>query len=241
MNLPPRINLTPTLVSYTSRYVANETVNNILIYPTGIAAGLGGVATSTTTLQLVCSSFRLKSVRLWPAEQTAGSEIRASLSWTAAGSIARDENLDRTFPAGITVTGTDSLVPVSGSYQSFWAVPGSDSNSWFETSAPQGSILDVTIEATLPGALTPPAALAVTGLTLGNYYYPSLDTTSFWVSLNSASIPYLGLPPPPRSEDDDDQDCVLICSPAPLGRPALQSRGVKPTSSILSTSRSNVK
>jgi len=185
MSLPPEIDLT---VSFRHKFRFQAGAASVVTAVNyNEICNLLQVGTGAHTLQGIISTFKLRSVTIWPALSTSTTD-GAALEWSAAGEFFKDQLKNRTYPEGQTVTGALRFTPPPKSLASFWSA--SSSNVLFYITAPSGSILDLDLDCTLCGAYAPPSAVTAVGsVTVGNFYYGYLDgvSTHIWAPVITAS------------------------------------------------------
>jgi hypothetical protein len=166
-DLPPQLSCVP-MINHTFRFVSNSA--NLTTVDVGSIMGmLGVIGTTATTVTTVASSFRLKSLKVWPP---AGNN--AFIEWNSAEGYVRDEIKDSSVPSGITVTKSLSFYPPKKSLLSNWVCDQIPGTHIFNIYAPSGSIIDVKVVYTLSGAIAP-ETIGVTSAAVNSFYYLALD------------------------------------------------------------------
>ncbi len=144
---------------------------------TQILLSLGCMATTTTKVYSLYSSFRIIKMVVWcPAPGTSLGNV--SLRWVdtndSVGALGRDSRVEFTLPKGITQTGAITFRPPKGSDASFWH-NGQVLRSLFAFAISEGAILDLHVEATLANEMTNVFQSGLTGLSEGVVYGAPLD------------------------------------------------------------------
>lgn len=185
--LPPATDAT---ISYRKvyRFVSQDqsptqktlTVGNMML-------AFGSVATTTTQLSSIISSFKIHSMTLWPALTVGTASFEANFEWVDAattGQHQRDVRFSDRLPAGTTQDRPMRFVPPSGSEASFWQDGQGTLTTLAAIAAPPGSILDVDVTCTIANSGTSVQQTGYTAATVGLVYYPALDgrATNDWPS-----------------------------------------------------------
>jgi len=184
MVLPPSLESTPRVVhtfrfQATSSSAANVTVDDII-------GALGCVCSVTNSVvRSIASSFRIRSITIWPASVSTALPVAANVTWSAAASVNEpDSQESRLMPEGVTITGGMKFIPPPKSLGSFWW-NGSSSGTLFYIQSPTGSVVDVALDFTLHNTLTQESYTVATA-TLGYMYYLALDgpSTNIYTPVN---------------------------------------------------------
>lgn len=149
-----------------------------------IAGALGSTCITATTLVAQATSFKIRRILIWSA--SVSSTINESfISWsfgTAEQALVKDDQKVRPVVGGTVPNGASIWKPPKGSYAAMWQrcnVGASPSETLFQITVGNGSVVlleaDFTLGSAIQALVSPGAAL---GLTSGNYYRYSLDTTA---------------------------------------------------------------
>jgi hypothetical protein len=167
MDLPPQLSLVPTLTHIFRFQSTNSSLT--LIAAGNVLGALGAIGTSALTVATVASSFRIKSLKIWPA---AGGTC--FVEWAAATGYTRDQVKDASLPSGITVSKSLTFNPPRASFAALWTNEAIPTTNLMNIFAPTGSILDLNVEYTINGVFTP-LVITVASAVLNGMYYLALD------------------------------------------------------------------
>jgi len=174
LNVPPAIDCVANF-SRTYRFVAsnNVTANISVLMLLSIPGCICTVA--NTTMVTFASSFRLKRVRMWTPETSAGSVANA-LRWTvnAASGFIKDESKNQSLPGGITTTGVQEYRPPKASTLDDWLASNLATSNVFQIQCVAGAIVDVDICHTVATDIANQPVSIASG-TQGTLYYAYLD------------------------------------------------------------------
>jgi len=171
LNLPPKINASVT-VNHVFRFKSTVSTT-VTVSVADLALICGGVATSGTSFTGWCSSFRVKSFKIWPAEGTV--DVNAGVEWVGAvQQIGRDILEEEVLPNGITVTKCLTSRPPAKCSAADWTLLSSPTNVMALVTTASGSIIDVSLEFTLVNIFNGPSFTGA-GFTAGAIYYGCLD------------------------------------------------------------------
>jgi len=164
---------------YRSRlqYTATANVSNVNITRGMLGSTIGVIGTVTNaTANAIASSFRLRSIRGWPA---AGSSF--DVFWatsTAEQALQRDKTDFKIVPTGVTETGVTVVKPSKGSWASMWQVTMENATDVLLTiSMATGSVFEVNMDFTLPTGFAA-YGLSLGTVVVGTFYYPAFDATA---------------------------------------------------------------
>jgi len=180
-SLPPALELTPRY-THTFRFTCTST-GSFTIQAIQLCGALGGICTTANSLvQTWTSSFRILGLKAWPAPSSS-STSGIYVDWYFSDTdLFPDTSKSTTVPEGVSVTDAVSFRPPSKSTAGFWVNSTATSSfTLFNISVVAGSVLDLTVQATLPVVNSTTSSLyglSVTTGTLGNVYYLSLDGPS---------------------------------------------------------------
>jgi len=154
---------------------SNVSASNITRGMLGSTVGVIGVVLNTTAAA-VASSFRLRSIRCWPA---AGSSV--DVIWvtnTAEQALQRDKTDFKIVPTGVTETGMTVVKPPKGTWAAMWQATNENATDvLFSISCAQGSVLEISLDFTFPTGI-PPYGQTLAVVSVGQWYYPPLDGTN---------------------------------------------------------------
>jgi hypothetical protein len=178
VKLPPVLEATPRL-SHVYRFAASAN-SSLTITMANLLGAFGGVCTvANSKVQPWASSFRIRSLTIWPAYAASGNYT--FVDWVSAGSsgYVPDTASMINIPDGITVTTALRFKPPRGSLAGHWLNPVTISSSAvvFGCTVKIGSVLDLDVEYTLSN-ISEAGNITVTAGTLGLVYYLALDGPS---------------------------------------------------------------
>jgi len=172
-NLPPTLS-TVTTTDQTLRFVVTAGVSG-QISNTELLFAMGSMAITTTSVFTLHSTFRIRRITVWPAQN--GSTASApEVVWFGGGSsaVVKDNQHNSAIPEGVTMAGTPvTSVPPRDTFAGDWQKAGSD--ALFEISnLLDGSVVDVHVVGTIMNNIAN-ASRNVTGATAGIIYWLGLD------------------------------------------------------------------
>ena len=174
-NLPPTLNLTPTL-RHVVRYACANGVSNALITPANMLNSLGTVCTAANaTVFPFVSSFRIHSIRIWNGLSSTGKTQAAVRFSSAISTAVRDVEESVSYPEGVTIPSATEWRPPKGSTSEFWQA--SAGTAFMAITCGPGSILDIDVSYTLVNSFVGGAVSISTGV-VGTVYYLPLDGVS---------------------------------------------------------------
>lgn len=175
--LPPELNTSVTTHHVFRFYVGTAQSGSAITWANiaGIT-GVTGTVTNTTAVGF-CSSWRIRSVTVWPPLASAGA--RSEIQWytPATGLPTKDESKMESLPTGITTTAPVRYTPPPTSFLSEWltaASVGSVSAVMMYLWLPAGAIMDVSISWTQNNNFGS-ASHTLATVAVGSYYYLGLD------------------------------------------------------------------
>jgi hypothetical protein len=172
-SLPPPIQGT-IVASHIFRYRAVAAAANSISIADMLFA-MGSMGVTTTSVFSLASSFRLKSVTIWPPQVSAADVV--FVEWATAGSLGyvKDDEKITAIPDGITVTTALTFVPPRGSIASDWVSSGASTGSnYFNLTSPAGTIIDMSVDFTIANAFAN-VTFSVSSATPGHVYFSALD------------------------------------------------------------------
>jgi len=171
-SLPPKIDTTP-VVDHVFRFASTaSTLKTITVIDMFGALGCMGTVTNSK-VQPFCGSFRLNSVTIYPSTSTT-TQTDVDLLWAGdANAHVRDSEVERSIPAGVSVTSPLRFVPPRNMEVSMWHAATSAGNL-FTLIPGTASIIDVHVTYTMVNAFTA-ANVTVTTAVIGTVYYLALD------------------------------------------------------------------
>jgi hypothetical protein len=171
--LPPMLDVTPTC-HHVFRY-ANSSASLVSVSVADMLGALGGVAITSTLFAPWASSFKIKSLRFWPADSTSSNNTVDAFWNSGTSGQVRDQEMIKSLPEGITETGCFVFRPPVRSLAADWfAATATASANIFSVQAPAGSILDVSVTFTLSNTFQA-GNITLTAGTGGKIYYLALD------------------------------------------------------------------
>lgn len=174
LSLPPRIEITPHL-RHVFRFVA-PTGFSAAITPANVIGALGTVCTVlNSTVQPFCSSFRIKSLTVWPGTSSSGKTDTAVTFSSTLSTSVQDTEKAVTLPEGVTVTTATHWVPPKGSLAEFWQA--ASAQNFMRITCSPGSVLDLDVEYTISNTFASLSQTVATG-SVGVVYYLYLDGSS---------------------------------------------------------------
>ncbi len=168
VSLPPKLDATVTIrktyrFTNASASIANVSVKALMAVP-------GVVATSATTVALLCSAVRIHTIKVWGP---AGGSV--SVYWGSGDGFQRDQIWNQDIPTGITTSGCLTFKPAKGDICWLWTNYQAASYTAFYISSNIGAIVDIDLEATMNNAFVPALTYTVASVTTGNLYRPALE------------------------------------------------------------------
>jgi hypothetical protein len=178
--LPPVLNATQTF-KHTSRFLVQTAgVNQFNVTANNLAGAFGCVCyVANTTARAVVGTLRIIRVTCWPSQDQSAIANVTDIRWSIgpSGNIGRDTDMIENLPLGITSTKPVVFVPPRHSLAGDWMQLGAmSSTTVFSIEASEGSIIDMTYEATLSNNTTG-ATIALSGVTaaVGIHGYTPLN------------------------------------------------------------------
>jgi hypothetical protein len=175
ISLPPMLDLTPSCF-HRYRYRAFSAAALVGIGVGAILQAIGCIATSTTVMTSMASSFKIKRLTLYPP-QVAGSDS-CSVNWSSGANfgIARDIEISKSLPDGISNTGKMVFTPRRSDLCSDWISSNNGAgNTVLIITCPTGTIIDLDVAFTLVNTFGG-APVTITGpASVGSTYYAALD------------------------------------------------------------------
>jgi len=182
-SLPPPIDLTANVRRWQAYYT---TASNALtsISALDVLGACGGICTvANSTVVPWASSVKIHSFMVWnPGSTSAATDAEAYWS-TSASPFAKDSDVMRAVPQGITATGALVFVPPPKVLASDWMT--SSVGTFVNFSCGAGSIIKIDVSYTLTNAIIPSSNTVATG-TVGTAYYLALDgpATNRYIPVN---------------------------------------------------------
>lgn len=184
MSLPPTLQVTPR-ISYTIPYRITSAISGGSVTWASLAGALGVIATSSSSASTLCSSLFVRKVTVWLPSTTSSECI---LDWVSAlTAFVPDESRVSAIPDGISVTRALVFTPPRKSLASLWMNSALATTPIFSISAPEGSVLHLSMQARLCN-VEGPTTVSVSGATAGKMYYLPLDTGSVIVPLGLPTV-----------------------------------------------------
>lgn len=170
MSLPPSIELTHVVTG--TRAFQSSSVTARACNPTNLMVIFGAVATTSTTIQPIASSFKIHSITIWPSPSSTGTAF-ADLWWNVSISqFSKDTERISVIPEGVSVTTPVKFVPPKNSLAAEWQT--SSSNSLFTIVSSPGSVVYVHASYTISNTSIATVSTVATA-TSGLIYYGYLD------------------------------------------------------------------
>ena len=179
VSVPRKLQTTPK-VRHTYRFRVTTT-GSYSIQTGFISGACGAVGITSTTVQNIASSFKLRKFTIYPPATAIGTSdtVLVYFNYATAAGFVRDESFSASVPDGITTTGALTFVPPKKSLLDTWlSTQLSFSNTCCTIAAPAGAIIDMDIEYTLMNLNSGYSATTVATATVGRMYYMPLDGVS---------------------------------------------------------------
>jgi hypothetical protein len=173
---PPAMQVVPR-IKKTYRYNVTGSPSGTAVTVGSLLAAMGAIGTvANTTIVSLCSSVRIKKIKIWPALNAAGSgnSLDTYVVWASSIANQPDEKKDATLQTGSTVGRSMIYRPQAKSLGSFVWNSTSAATVLFNITAPQGSIVDITLDGWFANSIAP-YAQAVGTATVGSVYFGCLD------------------------------------------------------------------
>jgi len=135
------------------------------------ALGVVGTVNNSTVVS-VCTSFRIRSLKLWPP-QNAGADA-GFISWNDGNAFVKDDEKISSVPDGVTVTRPLVMRPPRLSTSAFWQSTGVTTQMMTATPV-AGSLIDLDVEYTMANAVAQTVTAGLASVAVGTLYYLSLD------------------------------------------------------------------
>lgn len=180
-SLPPMIDATITFRKV-YRFVAQDLSATQKTVTTGsLLLSLGAMATATTGISSLCSSFKIHKITMYPP---AGGLCFVEWVESSVNPRNKDSRMGQIVPTGITIEKPLTFVPPAGSEAALWqsgstydaTAPGSV--SLFAISSTVGAVVDLDVSCTLSNVGSNYQDTGYSSLTVGAVYYPALDGRS---------------------------------------------------------------
>lgn len=177
-SLPPRLELVVT-VDCVRRFFFTNSASATPLTRRSMAGSIGGVVTvANTTVTLYASSFRVRSITVWPAAGTSVHIDVPSISSGAEQALSKESVKNEYLPTGVTVDHPVVWKPKRGTYLDMWQnTSDNGTDQLLAVSGAAGAVLDVHYQFTLSGAVSAaPSVTTTTVAAVGTVGCMCLDT-----------------------------------------------------------------
>jgi len=134
-----------------------------------------GVATSSTNVSCLMEALQIVKVEVWGAASSNNSPSTVTAEWGIDNYVSSNATLLTDTSLSPTVAPHIKLVPAAGSNASMWHNFGDSSNAVVLLSAPQYSVLDLTLRFSFFADGGGPNNVTSSGLTTSYTYFGHLD------------------------------------------------------------------
>jgi hypothetical protein len=172
---PPQLQPYPR-TTHTLRFVATGAEVRQTISSNFIFNALGCLGVTSTSVQGLWGSLRVKRLRMWSPFLSDANYI--SVEWgsqgvgSAAAIVVSDNSVSDMAPSFIDTT------PPVGALASFWQNAGENQSGLFLLTYPEYCVVDLTVDAVMWNNNGTGSTSTVTSATLGDIYYLALDGPS---------------------------------------------------------------
>jgi hypothetical protein len=160
--------------NHTFRFQTNADVVAYSVTVGNVIGAIGTIGTVVnTTVASIASSFKLKSITIWPAQSSA--IHNAEFSWAGSYGTVADRSTTKSIPLGITETAPFRTRPGLDTLASDWQNSSTTSTVLgIMYDIPKGSIVDLSVTYTQRNTQAG-VSYTVTTAALGTFYYLYLD------------------------------------------------------------------
>lgn len=177
LSLPPGLE-SSVIIGHTFRFRCLSDISSTPVTVGALIGICGVIGTSTTKVDSIASSVKLRGVTIWPAaEADTATANNPEIAYDSAYGTTADKTYVKSIPGGVTSTAPIHSRPGKDTLGALWQNSAASATRMFVLyDINKGSIIDVAVTYTLRNAV-PGLQYTVATATVGSMYYLYLTST----------------------------------------------------------------